>query len=205
MANALLSETNRKKIEAKLSAIEERYKQKVQLQSSEESPAFKAMVSRVAQNLIEENRLKARRAGAGRPNILDVETMDMVVRTLESECDGERRRRDAVMYCDRSRIKESDLLDIANHYLEEQGKKTIKSSRTAALWQKPRKRNTREGRRHGQALNGRYFFHMQKARENVRGYSHRHSTPTSPHQNCAYGCIRGYLSKQIIYTGHQYG
>lgn len=35
MANALLSETNRKKIEAKLSAIEERYKQKVQLQSSE--------------------------------------------------------------------------------------------------------------------------------------------------------------------------
>ena len=33
MANALLSETNRKKIEAKLSAIEERYKQKFQLQS----------------------------------------------------------------------------------------------------------------------------------------------------------------------------
>lgn len=162
MANALLSETNRKKVEAKLSAIEERYKQKVQLQSSEESPAFKAMVSRVAQNLIEENRLKARRAGAGRPNILDVETMDMVVRTLESECDADRRRRDAVMYCDRSRIKESDLLDIANHYLEEQGKKTIKSSRTAALWQKPRKRNTREGRRHRQALNGRYFFTYKK-------------------------------------------
>ena len=162
MANALLSETNRKKIEAKLSAIEERYKQKVQLQSSEESPAFKAMVSRVVHNLIEENRLKARRAGAGRPNILDVETMDMVVRTLESECDAERRRRDAVKYCDRSRIKESDLLGIANHYLEEQGKKTIKSSRTAALWQKPRKRNTREGRRHRQALNGRYFFTCKK-------------------------------------------
>ena len=90
MANTLLSETNRKKIEDKLSAIEKRYDRKIQLQSSEESPAFKAMVSRVAQNLIEENRLKARRAGVGRQEILDEETMDMVVRTLKSECDTER-------------------------------------------------------------------------------------------------------------------
>ena len=155
MANALLSETNHKKIEDKLSAIELSYDRKIQLQSSEESPAFKAMVSRVAQNLIEKNRLKARRAGAGRQEILDEETMDMVVHTLKSECD-------AVMYCDRSRIKECDLLEIANHNLEEQGKKTIKSSRTVALWQKPRERNTREGRRHRQALNGRYFFTCKK-------------------------------------------
>lgn len=75
------------------------------------------MVVRVAQNLIKaENRLKGRQPGAGRPSILDEETMEIVVRTLESDCNAERRRRDAVMYCDRGRRKESDLLDIANYY-----------------------------------------------------------------------------------------
>ena len=53
---------------------------------------------------------------------------------------------------------ESDLLDITNYYLEEQGKPTIKSSRTVALWQKPRKQSTREGQRHHQGANGRYMF-----------------------------------------------
>jgi len=139
MKNGMLSEANRKKIEAKISAVEERQQQKDNILSSEESAAFKAIVVRVAQNLIEENRLKDRQAGAGRPSILDEETMEMVVRTLESDCNAERRRRDAVMYCDRSRIKESDLLDIANYYQNEQGKPTIKSSRTVALWQQPRK------------------------------------------------------------------
>ena len=86
MKNGLLSETNRKKVEAKISAVEERQREKNHLLSSEESAAFKAMVVRVAQNLIEpEYRLKGRQAGAGRPNILDEETMEMVVRTLESD------------------------------------------------------------------------------------------------------------------------
>lgn len=120
------------------------------------------MVVRVAQNLIEENRLKGRQAGAGRPGILDEETMEMVVRTLESDCNAERRRLDAVMYCDRGRIKESDLLDIASYYQKEQGKPTIKSSRTVALWQKPRKQNTREGQP-GCGLPIYMYVYMQKA------------------------------------------
>ena len=111
---------------------------------------------------IEENRLKDRQAGACRPSILDEETLEMVVRTLESDCNAERRRRDALMYCDRSRIKESDLLDIANHYQNEQGKPTIKSYRTVALWKKPRKQNTREGQRHRQAMDCRYMFTCKK-------------------------------------------
>lgn len=125
------------------------------------------MVVRVAQNLVEDNRLKGRQAGAGRPSILDEETVEMVVRTLESDCNAERRRRDAVMYCDRSRIKESDSLDIANYYQKEQGKPTIKSSRTVALWQKPRKQNTREGQRHRQAVDCRYMFTCKKPEETL--------------------------------------
>ena len=162
LTNSLLSEVNRKTIEAKLSAVEERCQQKTNVLSAEDSPAFKAMVVRVAQNLVEQNRLKARQTGAGRPNKLDEETMEMVVQTLESDSSAERRRRDAVMYCDRGRVKESDLLDIANYYLEEQGKPAIKSSRTVALWQKPRKQSTREGQRHRQAANGRYMFTCKK-------------------------------------------
>ena len=80
------------------------------------------MVSRVTQSLVEENRIKARQVGAGRPSILDEETLQLVVQTPESECNAERRRRESVMYCDRSRIKESDLLNIANYYLEQKGK-----------------------------------------------------------------------------------
>ena len=74
----------------------------------------------------------------------------------------EGRRLDAVMYCDRSRIKESDLLDIANYYRKEQGKPNIKSSRTVALWQKPGKQNTRGGQRHRQAVDCRYMFTCKK-------------------------------------------
>ena len=59
--------------------------------------------------------------------------MELVVKTLESDSSAERRRRDSVLYCDRSQVKEADLLDIANHYLEEQGKPCIKSLRTVAL------------------------------------------------------------------------
>lgn len=113
MNNDLLSETNCKKIEAKISAIEERQQYKNNLLSSEGSAAFKAMVVGVVQNVTEEHRLKGRQAGAGRPSILDEETMEIVVPALESECNTERRRRDAAMYCDKSRKKESDLLDIA--------------------------------------------------------------------------------------------
>ena len=91
------------------------------------------MVSRIAQTLIEENRLKARAQGAGRSTLLDEDTMELVVKTLESDSSAERRRRDSVLYCDRSQVKEADLLDIANHYLEEQGKPCIKSLRTVAL------------------------------------------------------------------------
>ena len=38
---------------------------------------------RLLLNLVEQNRLKARQTGAGRPNKLDEETMEMVVQTLE--------------------------------------------------------------------------------------------------------------------------
>ena len=143
----MLSEANRKKIEAQLLATEKRFQRKMELQSIKDSVAFKAMVSRVAQSLVEENRIKARQLGAGRPSTLDEETIQLVVQTLESECNAERRRRDSVMYCDRSRIKEADLLDIANYYLEQKGKPCLKSSRTVALWQKPRKSNSREAQR----------------------------------------------------------
>ena len=101
LTNSLLSEVNRKTIEAKLSAVRERCEQKTNVLSAEDSPAFKAMVVRVAQNLVEQNRLKARQTGAGRPNKLDEETMEVVVQTLESDSRGERCWRDAVMYCDR--------------------------------------------------------------------------------------------------------
>ena len=93
------------------------------------------------------------------------ETVQLVVQTLESECNAERRRRDSVMYCDRSRIKESDLLEIANYYLEQKGKPCLKSSRTVALWQKPRKSNTREARRHQKSSEGKYLFTCRKPKK----------------------------------------
>ena len=133
LQNPLLSDVNNKRIEEELSAVQKRYRQKRQLQSNEDSLAFVSMVSRIAQTLIEENRLKARAQGAGRSTLLDEDTMELVVKTLESDSSAERRRRDSVLYCDRSRVKEADLLDIANHYLEEQGKPCIKSLRTVAL------------------------------------------------------------------------
>ena len=112
LQNPLLSDVNNKRIEEELSAVQERYRKKLQLQSNEDSLAFVSMVSRIAQTLIEENRLKARAQGAGRSTLLDEDTMELVVKTLESDSSAERRRRDSVLYCDRSRVKEADLLQI---------------------------------------------------------------------------------------------
>ena len=100
LQNLLLSDVNNKRIEEELSAVEKRYHQKLQLQSNEDSLAFVSMVSRIAQTLIEENRLKARAQGAGRSTLLDEDTMELVVKTLESDSSAERRRRDSVLYRD---------------------------------------------------------------------------------------------------------
>ena len=63
LTNSLLPEVNRKTVEAKLSTVEERCQQKTNVLSAEDSPAFKAMVVRVAQNPVEQNRLKASQTG----------------------------------------------------------------------------------------------------------------------------------------------
>lgn len=47
------------------------------------------MVSGIAQTLIEENRLKARAQGAGRSTLLDEDTMELVVETLDSDSGAE--------------------------------------------------------------------------------------------------------------------
>ena len=85
----MLSDVNNKRIEEELSVVQKRYRQKLQLQSNEESLAFVSMVSRIAQTLIEENRLKARAQGAGRSTLLDKDTMELVVKTLESDSSAE--------------------------------------------------------------------------------------------------------------------
>lgn len=89
LQNPLLSDVNNKRIEEELSAVQKRYRQKLQLQSNEDSLAFVSMVSRIAQTLIEENRLKARAQGVGRSTLLDEDTMELVVKTLESDSSAE--------------------------------------------------------------------------------------------------------------------
>ena len=104
-------------------------------------------VKRLADKLIDENRIKSRSLGAGAKPLLDSEDELFIANAIENKSSAHGRRQNTVLYL-HHRVKLEDLLSIANYNLIKRGKRLIRSAKTVHLRSRPRKINTIEGRKH---------------------------------------------------------
>jgi hypothetical protein len=114
-------ESDKKQIEGRISEIDN-------LLNSEDAKnrqRFQQMRKRKATQLIEQQQLKRRKNGQqGAPRKLDDEDKDFFAKCVEDKSTYHGRRQNLVMYTNR-RVKSRDLLNIANHILHAESRKTI--------------------------------------------------------------------------------
>lgn len=89
----------------------------------------KRAVTRIKLALLEENRVKRRRTGAGPKEKMDSDDEEFISQCIEEHASVDGRRKQGVLYFSR-RLKQKDLLSIMNYHLMECGKKAIKSAKT---------------------------------------------------------------------------
>ena len=108
---------------------------------------FNAAARRRAQNLVNENRLRNRKAGAGAKRKLDEIDEDLIAKAIEQKTTVHGRRHDMVLYYHK-RVTRDDLLNIANYNLLERGKQMIKSATTVYNRAKPKRMRSHQANRH---------------------------------------------------------
>ena len=108
---------------------------------------FNAAARRRANNLVNENRLRNRKPGAGAKRKLDDVDEELIAKAIEQKTTVHGRRHDMVLYYHK-RVKRDDLLSIANYHLLEQGKQMIKSATTVYNRSKPRRMRSKQASRH---------------------------------------------------------
>lgn len=142
-------------LQEKIETAEKSQEQFLALKESETNytrQRLQQMQKRTANRLLEENRIKRRRLGAGPHDKIDVECEEFIAKAIESKATYHGRLKETVMFTNR-RVKVRDLLNITNYDLENRGKVPIKSAITA--WNRSRARNSRSiqsGRHRGNAL-----------------------------------------------------
>ena len=108
---------------------------------------FNAAARRRAINLINENRLRNRKAGAGAKRKLDDIDEELIAKAIEQKTTVHGRRHDMVLYYHK-RVKRDDLLNIANYHLLERGKQMIKSATTVYNRSKAKRIRSKQADRH---------------------------------------------------------
>ena len=111
---------------------------------------FKQATKRLAAKLVKENRIKARKLGAGAQPLLDSKEEEFVGNGIVSKSTTLGRRKDAALYLN-NRVKCEGLLSLTNYSLYKRGNRLIKSATTIYMFGRPRL-NTIEGRRHRGAM-----------------------------------------------------
>ena len=95
-----------------------------------------------ADSLLEEHRLKRRKTGKqARPELIDKEVEEFVLKAIEEKATYHGRRKEAAMFVNKRRVKVRDLKNNANVNLLQRGKKPKRSSITA--WNRSRPKNAR--------------------------------------------------------------
>ena len=127
-----LSEKRTKDLETKEEVLSERLMEIQELLSQRTKYSvqkFKQVTKRLAAKLVKENRIKARKLGAGAQPLLDSEDDEFVGNAIASKSTAHGRRKDAVLYLNH-RVKCEGLLSLANDSLYKRGKRLIKSATT---------------------------------------------------------------------------
>ena len=102
---------------------------------------------KLAKQLIEENRLKRRKLGAGAPKSLDTDDEEFIARCIEETSTAHGRRHDTVLYSNH-RVKKRHFLSLANYSLYRKGKKLIKSATTVLNISRPKNIRSRAAKAH---------------------------------------------------------
>ncbi len=140
-----------KDIEADLELDMLRLSDIVKLQKHEdrtEQRKYNQMVRRQLQALVKENRLGLRMLGnQGRPEMLDAEIEEAILKSVEDVASYHGRRHEATQYLNH-RVKGRDLLYTANALLAEKGKSPIQSHITVWNRSRPRRKNTIQAKQH---------------------------------------------------------
>lgn len=112
------------------------------LESNDNYPRqkFNAAARRRANNLhvVNENRLRNRKAGAGAKRKLDDVDEELIAKAIEQKTTVHGRKHDMIL-CYHKRVKRDDLLNIVNYHLLQRGKEMIKSTTTVYNCSKPRR------------------------------------------------------------------
>ncbi len=104
-------------------------------------------VKRIAESLLDENRVKRRKLGAGAKRKLDDSDEDDIANLIQEKTTAHGRRHDTILYTGHS-IRKKHLLGIANYVRATKGKSTIKSSTTVYNRGRPRNLRSRQAAKH---------------------------------------------------------
>ena len=109
---------------------------------------FQRMRKRKAESLIEEHRFKKRKLGnQGRPEAIDEEVEEFILKAIEDKATYHGRRKETTMFTNR-RVKVRDLKNIANENLFKRGLKPVKSYVTVYNRSRPRNKRSLQAKRH---------------------------------------------------------
>lgn len=145
-----LPECRRDDLETEKELLSEQAENIACLQDKKDSSSkklFNQRKRRLAVQLIDENRVKRRKASSGAPRLLDSEDEEFVRRGIEDKSTAHGRRHDSTLYSNH-RVKKKDFLTIARYNLLRRGKKLIKSATTVLNRGRPKNKASRSAKAH---------------------------------------------------------
>lgn len=102
---------------------------------------------KIAQDLIDSNRVKKRKLDAGAPQLLDSEDEEFIANAIASKSTCHGRRHEATLFTNH-RVKKRHFLSLAHYSLLRRGKKLIKSATTVTNSGKPKNVRSRAAKSH---------------------------------------------------------
>ena len=107
---------------------------------------------------MDENRVKRRRLGAGRPELIGAEEEEfMIAKCIADKSTAHGRRHATTMYLN-NRVKQRHFLSLANYHLLKKGKKLIRSATTVYNRSRPKNIRSRAANQH----KGKWLFCYKK-------------------------------------------
>lgn len=137
-------------LQEKLTLTEERLKQVDAVKSREKkygNKQFKQGVKRIADNLLEETRIKRRKLGQGAHGKVDSDDEEFVVKCIEDKATSHGRRHDSVLYLNH-RVKAKDFRGTVNYFRARLGKKLIRSNTTIYNRSRPKNSRSLQSKKH---------------------------------------------------------
>ena len=118
---------------------------------------FNQSRKRVAKQLLEENRTKRRKLGAGRPEAMGEEEEEFIAKCIADKSTAHGRRHNTTMYLNH-RVKQRHFVSLVNYHLLQKGKKLIRSATTVYNRSRPKNIRSRAAKQH----RGKWLFCSKK-------------------------------------------